>query len=65
MDPYEKAKQELREALWADRDNVLDYLVLHDCDLRYAHELQCRVVGWDPSAFVMAALVDNRAMLDG
>lgn len=54
----------LRDILWLQRCDVTDDLVLHDCDRRTYAQAMLRIVGWDPNTFVIADLMQERALLD-
>lgn len=55
----------LRENTWATGDQVVDFLILHDCSMREVARAGIRLIGWDPEQFVLAWLSGDRGMLDG
>lgn len=54
----------LRDCTWEQRCEVTDDLVLHDCWRRQFAQAYLRVIGWDPNTFVIADLMNERALLD-
>lgn len=54
----------VQEYLWDVRCEITDVLVLHDCKMRTSAQALIRLVGWDPNAFVIADLMNERAFLD-
>lgn len=62
MDWYQAATI-IRENTWANRDEVLDYLLLHDCVMKKAAEAGILLVGWEVADFILAALADDNSSL--
>ena len=58
--------QEVRDALWFNRDLVADHLLAHlDRPHNCGIPAQMRLVGWDWQGFIVAASLDDRDLLDG
>jgi hypothetical protein len=55
----------LQDHAWDNRQDLIDAILLHTCDMREAAEALIRLSGWDVSAFIMAVLADEKGMLDG
>lgn len=54
----------IRDALWELRQEYLDYLLLHECGGHAYAEAMIWLVGWEPDAFIDAALRNRREILD-
>jgi hypothetical protein len=66
MAQHEEMKQArdiLRAMLWERRDEHLDRILLHDCDLHDLTILLIETAGWHETCFTMAALADDYAVL--
>jgi hypothetical protein len=55
------AQRVLREHMWQNREEIVDYLILHDCGLRSLHEALVVLAGLDASQWVMGVLSEDRA----
>lgn len=61
----EEARQVMRDHTWDNREEIVDFILLHDCHLRDVANASLVTLGWDPSAFVMATLLGDRSGLLG
>ena len=57
------ARDDLRALLWDRRDIHLDYLLMHECELRDLSLELINAAGWHLTCFTMAALADDPAVL--
>lgn len=53
-------QQLIRDMLWEHRDEVVDFLILHECSLRDLHFALLRMVGLHPDQWIIGALADAR-----
>ena len=58
-----QAREILREMLWERRDEHLEYILFHDCEMRRLSLLLIETAGWHETCFTMAALADDHAVL--
>lgn len=49
----------VRTQMWNNRSEILDYLLVHTCDLAQLHRSFLRLSGVDPEVWIQAALLQD------
>jgi hypothetical protein len=65
MPEFTRDQLVLQQHAWDNREEILDAIILHTCDMMESAAALIRLSGWEVNAFVMAVLADARGMLDG